>query len=142
MAVNQAPLTPLTLLKRTASVYPARVGVVYGERRTTFAQLQERVFRLANALLARGLRREDRVAVLAPNVPLVLEAHYGIPWAGGVIVAINTRLNAREVAHILAHSGSRVLLADSVLLAGLESIGGELGRLEQEMKAKRWSRSG
>ena len=131
MAVNQAPLTPLTLLKRTASVYPARVGVVYGERRTTFAQLQERVFRLANALLARGLRREDRVAVLAPNVPLVLEAHYGIPWAGGVIVAINTRLNAREVAHILAHSGSRVLLADSVLLAGLESSGGELGRLAQ-----------
>ncbi len=131
MAVNQAPLTPLTLLKRTAAVYPTRIAVVHGERRTPFAQLQERAFRLANALLARGIRREDRVAVLAPNVPMVLEAHYGIPWAGAVIVAINTRLNAREVALILAHSGSRVLLADHVLLAGLEPIAAELGRLEQ-----------
>ena len=136
MSVNHAPLTPLALLQRTAAVYPGRTAVVYGTRRFTFAAYRERVYRLAQALRTLGIRREERVAVLAPNVPMVLEAHYGIPWAGGVIVAINTRLNAKEVGYILEHSGSRALIADAALLAGLEPIARQLDGLERILVAE------
>jgi fatty-acyl-CoA synthase len=136
MSVNRVPLTPLALLKRTAAVHPGRTAIVYGPGRTSFAAYQERVFRLAHALRALGLHAEDRVAVLAPNIPLVLEAHYGIPWAGGVIVAINTRLNAKEVGYILEHSGSRVLIADAALLAGLEPIAQQLSGLARILVAE------
>jgi len=136
MSVNHAPLTPLALLQRTAAVYPGRTAVVYGTRQFTFAAYRERVYRLAQALRTLGIRREERVAVLAPNVPMVLEAHYGIPWAGGVIVAINTRLNAKEVGYILEHSGSRALIADAALLAGLEPIARQLDGLERILVAE------
>jgi fatty-acyl-CoA synthase len=136
MSVNQVPLTPLALLKRTAAVYPRRTAIVYGARRTPFADYQERVFRLANLLRALDIQAGDRVAVLAPNIPLVLEAHYGIPWAGGVIVAINTRLNAKEVGYILEHSGSRVLIADAALLGGLESIAEQLSGMKRILVAE------
>ena len=115
-SINIAPLTPLSLLERTTRVFPSRIATVYEGHRRTFAEFRERVARMANGLRALGLGREGKVAVLAPNVPMVLEAHFGIPWAGGVIVAINTRLNPSEVGHILAHSQSEALLVDRGLL--------------------------
>jgi fatty-acyl-CoA synthase len=119
MPVNRTELTPLLLLERAASVYARRVGVVYGRRRLTYADLGIRVQRLATALQRAGLRPGDRVAFLAPNVPALLEAHFGVALAGGVLVAINTRLNADEVGYVVNHSGSRLFFADAELARGL-----------------------
>jgi fatty-acyl-CoA synthase len=94
VTVNRTELTPLLFLERAAHVYAPRTGIVYGKRRFTCAQFGDRVRRLATALRGAGLRKGDRVAFLAPNVPALLEAHFGVALAGGVLVAINTRLNA------------------------------------------------
>ena len=96
-------LTPISFLRRSASVFPDRTAVVHGERRYSYRQLEDRVDRLVRALHAAGLERGDRVAFLSPNTPALLEAHYGVPAAGGVLVAINTRLNSEEVGYILGH---------------------------------------
>ena len=131
MPVNRVPLTPLSLLQRTAAVFPTRTAVVYGELRTSYADYYGRVNRLAAALRAIGIGAEDKVAILAPNVPMMLEAHYGIPLAGGVIVAINTRLSSGEVAYILEHSQSRVLLVDRGLLHVVRPILAQVRGLER-----------
>src|SRR6185436_580275 len=81
----------------------------------TYHDLQRRVQRLALALRAAGLGIGDRVAVLAPNSPLLLESHFGVPLAGGVLVAVNTRLAPDEIGYILEHSGARFLLVDAEL---------------------------
>jgi fatty-acyl-CoA synthase len=117
-AVHLTRLTPLAFLERTASAFPARAAVVDGPRRLSWAELRERTRRLAVALQDGGIRKGDRVAFLAPNVTELLEAHYGVPAAGAVLVAINTRLSADEVHYILEHSGSRMLVVDPSL-AGL-----------------------
>src|SRR5918994_1449914 len=114
-AVHLTRLTPLAFLERTASAFPARTAVVDGPQRLTWADLRERVRRLAVALQRGGIEKGDRVAFLAPNVTELLEAHYGVPAAGAVLVAINTRLNAEEVHYILEHSGSRMLVVDPSL---------------------------
>ncbi len=87
--------------------------MVYGDRRYSYGEFAERVNRLASALRAGGLEPGDRVAVLCPNIPPMLEAHFGVPLAGGVVVAINTRLAADDVAYILDHSGATFLLVDT-----------------------------
>jgi fatty-acyl-CoA synthase len=120
MPVNRTEMTPLLFLERAERVYAERLGAVYGERRFTYAEIGTRVRRLATALQKAGLERGDRVAALAPNVPAMLEAHFGVALAGGVLVAINTRLNPAEVRYILEHSGSRLLLVDAELARGLD----------------------
>ena len=112
---SRIELTPLTFLHRAAEALGERTAVVHGERRYDYAELQARCRRLASALLERGLERHDRVAVLCPNTPALLEAHYGVPLAGGVLVAMNTRLNSDEIAYILRDSGARLLLVDAEL---------------------------
>jgi fatty-acyl-CoA synthase len=96
-------------------VYPEKLAVVDGERRYSYGQLAERSWRLANALRAAGLRKGDRVATLLVNSAPMLEAHFGVPAAGGILVAINSRLASPEVGHILEHSGARYLLLDAAL---------------------------
>ena len=115
-------LTPLSFLRRSAATFPDRTAVVHGRRRYTYRQLEERTDRLAQGLLAAGLGRGDRVAFLAPNIPALLEAHYGVPAAGGVLVAVNTRLNAEEVGYILDHSGARFLFVDAELVPVIEPL--------------------
>jgi fatty-acyl-CoA synthase len=114
-AVHLSRLTPLSFLERTAYAFPERIGVIDGDRRQTWAALRERVRSLAAALQANGIEKGDRVAFLAPNTSELLEAHYGVPAAGAVLVAINTRLTADEIAYIVRHSGARVLVVDPVL---------------------------
>ena len=109
-AVHLTRLTPVSFLERSASAFPERTAVVDGERRLTWAELRERARRLAVALQEAGIGKGDRVAFLAPNVTELLEAHYAVPWAGAVLVAINTRLTQDEVRYILEHSGSRLLV--------------------------------
>jgi fatty-acyl-CoA synthase len=114
-AVHLTRLTPLAFLERSAAAFPERTAVVDGERRLTWADFRERVRRLAVALQESGIEKGDRVAFLAPNGTEMLEAHYGVPAAGAVLVAINTRLNAEEVRYILEHSGSRLVVVDPSL---------------------------
>ena len=109
---NFAPLTPLSFLKRTASVYPDRLAVVHGDRRFTWRETERRCRALASALTGLGIGKGDTVAVFAPNVPAIFEAHFGVPMTGAVLNTINIRLDAETVAFILAHGEARVLLTD------------------------------
>ena len=98
--VSFSPLTPLAFLDRSAEVFPGRTAIVYGDRRLTYAQFAAEATRLARALRASGVARGDRVAYLCPNVPELLVAHFAVPLAGAVLLAINTRLSAEEVRYI------------------------------------------
>jgi fatty-acyl-CoA synthase len=121
--VFRSELNPVDFLYRAAYMYPDKAAVVDGERRYSYRQLAERSWRLANALRAAGLARGDRVATLLFNSPAMLEAQFGVPAAGGILVAVNHRLAGAEVGYILQHSGARYLLVD----IGLETLAGQAG---------------
>ena len=106
------PLTPIAFLDRSAQVFGNRTAVVDGDLRLSYAEFDDRTRRLAGGLRDLGVEPSDRVAVLAPNSHVLLEAHYGVPRAGGVLVTLNTRLNPRELSEIVNHSGACVLIAD------------------------------
>jgi len=125
--VFRTELSPVSFLERSAYVFPEKVAVIHGERRYTYRHLEERVNRLASGLRAAGLSKGDRVAFLCPNIPAMLEAHYGVPEAGGVLVAINTRLGTEEIGYILTHSGARFLFVDAELEPVVKPL--DLGRL-------------
>ncbi|MEY4577889.1 MAG: hypothetical protein RL701_2592, partial [Pseudomonadota bacterium] len=110
---NYTPLTPLSLLSWSADVYPERLAVVHGARRYTWRQTYERCRRLASALQARGVRPGDTVSVMLANTPEMYEAHFGVPMSGGVLNALNTRLDADAIAFILRHAEAKVLITDS-----------------------------
>ncbi|MFP6743542.1 MAG: AMP-binding protein, partial [Alphaproteobacteria bacterium] len=109
---NYVPLTPVSFLARAAHVYPDRVACIHGARRTTYAELYARARRLASALVARGVGIGDTVAIMAPNVPAILEAHYGVPMTGAVLNALNYRLDAATIGFILDHGEATVLITD------------------------------
>lgn len=109
---NFSPLTPLSLLQRTAQVYGHRVAVIFEDRSWTWAQFADRCHSLAAALAGAGLKKGEKVSILADNIPASLEASFGIPEAGGVINAINTRLDADSIAFILDHAETCVFLVD------------------------------
>jgi fatty-acyl-CoA synthase len=115
-SVSYTAMTPLSFLDRSARVWPGKVAVIYGRRRLTYSELAAEVERVARALRASGVEPGDRVAYLMPNLPEMLIAHFAVPLAGGVLVAINTRLTAHEVSHILRHSGAKIVVADAALL--------------------------
>src|SRR5215813_11648712 len=108
-------LTPVAFLRRSAYVFPDKIAVVHGDRRYTYRQFEERANRLASGLRAAGLRHLDRVAFICPNTPAMLEAHFGVPAAGLVLVPINTRLNSDEIGYILKHSGAKFVFVDHEL---------------------------
>src|SRR5438067_10603786 len=109
LRVHRQELTPIHFLERAGEAYAARTAVVDGESRFSFQQMRDRARRLASALRGDGLRKGDRVAFLAFNSEPLLLAHFGVALAGGVLVAINTRLNADEVAYIVEHAGARAV---------------------------------
>ena len=115
-AVSEIPLTPLWFLERSARVWPGKVAVIYGSQRLTYAELAAEAARVAGALRASGVEPGDRVAYLMPNLPEMLIAHFAVPLAGGILVAINTRLTAEEISYILRHSGAKILVTDAALL--------------------------
>ena len=120
--VSASFLTPLQFLARSSSVYRDKTAIIHGAVATTYGEFGQRVNRLASALRAHGLVRGDRVAFLCPNIPPMLEAHFGVPLAGGILVAINTRLAPNEVAYILNHSGAKFLFVDSELAATVRPV--------------------
>lgn len=112
---NHTPLSPLTFVKRAASIFPDKIAVVDGRRRFTYLELYRRCLRLASALQARGIGSQDTVAVLAPNSSALIEAHYGIGMAGAVLNTINTRLDADTIRFILTHGEAKAVLVDNEL---------------------------
>ena len=110
--VYRTELTPVSFLERSAYVFPDKIAVIHGERRYTYHQLEERANRLASALRGAGLAKHDRVGFICPNTPAMLEAHYGVLMAGGILVAINIRLSSDEIGYILRHSGAKFLFVD------------------------------
>lgn len=119
-SVNYEPLTPLSFLKRAAYVFGDKTAVVYGDRRYTWQEFFSRVNRLSSALRQVGVKRGDKVAFLCRNLPPLLEAHYGVPQAGAVLVALNTRFSAREISYIVNHSESKLLFVDGALADRVE----------------------
>src|SRR5690606_19251234 len=109
---NHVPLTPISLIEWAADVYPQRCAVVHGELRRSWAELHARARRLAAALVARDIGDGDTVAVMLPNTPPMVEAHFGVPMSGAVLNCINTRLDAAAIAFVLEHSASKVLVVD------------------------------
>ena len=108
-------LTPLAFLNRSAEVFPGKTAYVHEGRRATYEEFAGEVTRLAQALRASGVGPGDRVAYLAPNIPELLAAHFAVPLAGAVLVAINTRLAPAEIRYILDHSGAKALVVDAGL---------------------------
>ncbi len=112
-AANFLALSPLSFIRRTASVYPERTAVIHGDLRRNWRDTYERCVRLASALKRRGLGIGDTVAVMSPNIPECLEAHFGVPMSGAVLNALNIRLDSESIAFILQHSDAKVLITDT-----------------------------
>jgi fatty-acyl-CoA synthase len=109
---NFQPLTPLQFLERSASVFPDHIAIIHGRLRRNYRDFYARARRLASALAKRGIGKNDTVSVVLANTPAMLEAHYGVPMAGAVLNAINTRLDAAIVAFTLDHAEAKVLITD------------------------------
>lgn len=111
--VNFVPLSPVSFIARTASVYPNRTAIIHGSREYTWRETYNRCMRLASALNRHGIGRGDTVAVMAANTPEMIEAHFGVPMAGAVLNTLNTRLDARTIAFMLEHAEAKVLITDT-----------------------------
>ena len=109
---NFAPLTPLAFIQRAAEVYPERLAVVHGDLRQSWGQTYARCRQLASALQQAGVGKNDTVAVMLPNTPPMVEAHFGVPMAGAVLNALNTRLDPEAVAFMLDHGEAKVVIVD------------------------------
>lgn len=109
---NYEVLTPLSFLQRAAQLYPHFEATVHGNRVQTWAEVYERCVRIASALSRHGIRKNDTVAAVLPNIPEMLELHFAVPMSGAVFNAINTRLDAASIAFILDHGESKVLFTD------------------------------
>ncbi|MHB1123683.1 MAG: acyl-CoA synthetase [Ramlibacter sp.] len=109
---NFTPLSPLSFIERTAEIYPRRLAVVHGGLRRTWGELYDRCRQLASALASHGIGKGDTVAVMLPNTPPMVEAHFGIPMAGAVLNALNTRLDPAAVAFMLDHGEAKAVIVD------------------------------
>ncbi|MED5343769.1 MAG: AMP-binding protein, partial [SAR324 cluster bacterium] len=110
---NYQPLTPLSLLERSAGIYPDKTAIIHGSQRITYRDFWQRSLRLASALNRRGIGRGDTVSVMAPNTPQMLEAHFGVPMSGAVLNSLNIRLDGPTIGHILEHGEAKILLTDT-----------------------------
>jgi fatty-acyl-CoA synthase len=118
---NYTPLTPITFLERAAYVHPDHPSVVHGKQRFTWRETYARCRRLASALARRGIGKNDTVALMAPNIPAMYEAHFGVPMCGAVLNTLNTRLDAETIAFMLRHGGARALITDREFSATIEA---------------------
>ena len=119
-AANFTPLSPLSFLERAAEVYPERTAVVHGALRRTWRQVDERCRRLASALRGAGIAKGDTVAVMLPNTPPMVEAHFGIPMAGAVLNTMNTRLDPEAIAFMLEHGEAKAVIVDPEFAATMQ----------------------
>ena len=136
-AVYRTELTPLSFLERSSLVYPDKTAIVDGDRRISYREMAQETTRLANALAESGVRPGDRVAFLCPNIPEMLIAHFAVPLVGAVLVAVNTRLAPDEVRYIIDHSGAKMLVGETELLAPLAGVIGDLPQLTEVVSVDR-----
>jgi len=129
-SVSSNVLTPLIFLDRSARIYPDKPAIIYGDKRYSYKEFGERANRLASALKANGLQKGDRVAFLCPNIPPMLEAHFGVLSAGGILVPINIRLAPKEIEYILSHSGASFLFMDTEFAGAVKEILSNVKSLE------------
>ncbi|MFV0294762.1 MAG: long-chain-fatty-acid--CoA ligase [Hyphomicrobiaceae bacterium] len=126
-AANYVPLTPVSFLSRAASFFANRTAVIHGDIRYSYTEFHARVRKLAHALTKAGIKRGDTVAILAPNIPAMLEAHYAVPMLGAILNPINIRLDAAAIAFCIQHGEARLLLADrefhDTVQGALEQLG-------------------
>ncbi len=120
-AANYTPLTPLSLIARTAYVYPNQLAAVHGERRYSWCETYARSRQLASALTLAGIGTGDTVALMAANTPEMLEAHFGVPMTGGVLNTLNTRLDADAIAFMLQHGEAKLLISDTEFSPTIEA---------------------
>jgi fatty-acyl-CoA synthase len=109
---NYTPLTPLSFIERAASIYPHRLAVIHGGMRLNWSQAYERARRLASALTRHGIGKGDTVAVMLPNTPPMIDAHFGVPMTGAVLNSLNTRLDAESIAFMLQHGEAKLVIVD------------------------------
>ncbi|HET7765194.1 MAG TPA: acyl-CoA synthetase [Burkholderiales bacterium] len=124
---NHAPLTPLGFIERAAYVYPEHTAVVHGSRRYTWMETYARCRRLASALAGRGIGKGDAVAVMLSNTPEMYECNFGVPMAGAVLNALNTRLDAEAIAFMLDHGGAKVVITDREFSGTMEKALATIG---------------
>src|SRR5690606_20057621 len=114
---NYAPISPLSFIERTASVYPDQLAVIHGSGssalRRTWAEVYTRCRQLASALSKDGIGKGDTVAVMMPNTPPMVEAHFGVPMTGAVLNTMNTRLDPEMIAYMLDHGEAKVIIVDT-----------------------------
>lgn len=127
---NYEPLSPLSFIKRSATLFPHFPAIIHGRMERSWSQMYARCIRLASALRRRGVANNDTVAVMLPNIPAMFEVHFGVPMAGAVLNAINIRLDAATVAFILSHGEAKVLLTDREFSGVVKEA---LGRLERKI---------
>jgi len=125
---NYVPLSPVSFLTRTAAIFPDHVAVVHGDRRISYAEFQTRCRRLASALEQRGIRPGDTVAIMAPNIPAMIEAHYAVPGIGAVLNPLNVRLDPETIAFILDHGEAKAILTDCEFSGTIKDALDRLGR--------------
>jgi len=109
---NYQPLTPISFLERSAQIFPDRPAIIHGKSQTTYGEFYTRARKLASALTQRGIGKNDTVSAMLSNTPAMLEAHYGVPMTGGVLHAMNTRLDAAVLAFQLDHAETKILITD------------------------------
>ncbi|TAL52919.1 acyl-CoA synthetase [Pandoraea sp.] len=119
---NYAPLTPVDFLVRASEVYGDKVAILYGQVKRTWRETFERCVRLSSALVQMGIQRGDTVAAMLPNIPEMVEAHFGVPMAGAVLNALNTRLDADAILYMLDHGEARALIIDTEYAAVAQAV--------------------
>ena len=110
---NFEPMSPISLFERSVKIFPNKIAIIYGNISYTYLEFWKRCLKLASALRKSEINKGDTVSVIIANVPSLLETHYAIPMVGGVLNAINIRLDGKSISHILNHSESKLLIADS-----------------------------
>ncbi|XP_019199034.1 PREDICTED: probable acyl-activating enzyme 6 [Ipomoea nil] len=109
---NNCPLTPVDFLERAATVYGDCPSVVYNDTAYTWSETHERCLRLASSISRLGIKKNDVVSVLAPNIPAMYELHFAAPMAGAVLNTVNLRLDAKTISVQLLHSESKLVFVD------------------------------
>ena len=142
LTANRHELTPVSFLERAGTVHAGRVAVVDGDVRYPWSEFRARARRFASALRRDGLRKGDRVAFLAFNSEPLLLAHFGVPQAGGVLVAINTRLSADEIAYIVEHSGANIVFCSPELEKQLANVPARVRRFDTQQAFEAFLKTG
>jgi len=125
------PLTPVRFLERTVKIYGEKTGVICGEHRFSYRAYGERVCKLSNALKQLGIQKGDRISYLGYNCHRLLEAFYGFPQIGAILLPLNIRLAAHDFEYIINESRPNILFLDRDFIPQIESIRDRISSVER-----------